>query len=332
MSAIDKIRRLTTKEKVLSVLEKYGANNIQMIGDTYRCACPIHGGANNTTFSYNPDNHLWCCFAECGGGDVFTLIAMLNDIDIETRFKEVIKRTAEELNIDIDGMDIGKHEADYQKDVDSWLRYSLKRNQIFNTPYDIKTLGDRYRLNKYRDISPTTLEQYGVGYLKELNKYIFPIFNESGDIIGASLRAVGNEMPKWLHRPKSIKTGMVLYNLKYCIDNNFRKVYIVEGIIDVLRLVDIGVRNVVCTFGARVTDEQKYMLLKHFDEVVLAFDNDSAGKQATKKAIEKLRYIINTEVLVIPSDLKDVGELRSIEEFNEMEVISWSSYISKEEI
>lgn len=325
MSALDYIKNSIKEDCVLSMLERYGAKNIRKLGDTYRCTCPIHGGDNATAFSYNPDNNLWCCFTECGGGDIFTLVSLLNDIDIENNFKEVIRQTAQELRLDITGMDIGSHEVSYKREVNDWLKYALKRQEIFNIPYDLSKLGTRYLLNEYRGISKETLKHFGVGYLKEINKYIFPIYDLQNNTIGASLRATGSQTPKWVHRPKSIKTGDILYNAKHCIDNGYRTVYVVEGIIDAIRLYDIGIDNVVCTFGARITDAQK-LILMNFDEVILAFDNDKAGKEAILKAIEKLKKIINIKILILPEGIKDVGEFKEIGELGECEIVSWITY------
>ena len=213
----------------------------------------------------------------------------------------------------------------YQKEVQEWLKYMLNKDNIYNVAFDIKKLGTRYKINEFRGISSETLIKYGVGYLKELDRFIFPITDSLGETIGASLRANGNAIPKWLHRPKSIRTGMILYNLKECVDAGYDTVYIVEGIIDCLRLIDMGIKNVVCSFGARITDEQVLLLVKNFETVILAFDNDAAGRNATTKAIEKLKKIMNLYVLII-TDIKDVGELNNIEEFEKLEVVKWNKW------
>lgn len=323
MRAVDYIKSNIHEDDVLNILRKYGAKHIRKIGDTYRCTCPIHGGNNDTAFSYNPDKHLWACFTECGGGDIFTLVALLNDLNPETQFKEIVNATANELGIQIDGMTFEQHTDDYQREVNDWLRYALKREEIFNQPYDLSKLGTRYRVNKYRNLSKTTLESRQIGFSKEMNRYIFPIFNEHREPIGASMRAAGNELPKWLHRPKSIKTGQILYNFESC-KGIHRDVYVVEGIMDCLNLIELGIENVVCTFGARITHEQAMILVKNFDNVILAFDNDHAGHEATDKAIDKYRKIISFKVLVIKNECKDVGEFTSREEFDKnTEVMEW---------
>lgn len=327
MKAVDYIKSNININKVTELLENSGSKNLRKLGDTYRGTCPIHGGNNDTSFSYNPEKNLWACFTECGGGDIFTLVAILYDIDIDTHFKEVVSKTAEVLEININGMTFENHTEDYKKEMKSWLQYALKREEIFNQPYDLKKLGTRYALKSYRGIEESLLRQFGIGYLKEMNRFIFPIFDSSGEAIGASLRANGDMKPKWVHRPKSIKTGQVLYNLNNCI-GRFRAVYVVEGMMDCIRLISIGIENVVATFGAKLTDEQKMLFLKNFDEVILCFDNDKAGETATRKSIQKLKKIMDVKVLEINEKFKDIGEIMSIEEFNdntkEVEWYKWT--------
>ena len=328
MSVIDFIKENMNKEMILKVLEHYGAREIQNLGEEVRCCCPIHESNNNTSFSWKYDEQLWCCFVEGIGGDIFNFIAYMEELDIDRHFLDVVTKTAQVLELDITGLSLENPSNSYKKEIQEWLRYILKKQEVFNLEFDIKTLGDRYPVKEYRGIGGDLLRAYGVGYLKTYHRYIFPIEDVEGKIVGASLRAYGDEKPKWLHRPKSMKTGHLLYNLKHCIDKGYRSIYITEGMIDTLKLISLGIDNVVCTFGARVTDNQMLLLIKYFDEVILCFDNDFAGKEATIKAIDKLRKVINVKVMIVEG-IKDVGEVETIEQFKELEVKKWNKYLEE---
>lgn len=329
MNCIEFIKTSMNKELIIKALEYYGAKGINDMGTEVRCCCPIHESDNNTSFSWKLENNLWCCFREGIGGDVFNFVAYMEELDIDKHFLDIVIKTSQVLGLDITNMSMEDLNSAYKKEVQEWLRYILKKKEVYNLEYDIKKLGDRYSIREYRGLGGDLLKEYGVGFLKTHKRFIFPIEDKDGVTVGASLRALGNEKPKWLHRPKSMKTGNLLYNLKKCIDKGYRQVYIVEGIIDCLKLISLGIENVLCTFGARVTDNQLLLLVTYFDEVVLCFDNDTAGKEATIKAIEKLKRVINLKIMVI-KEIKDLGEINSIEEFNEMEVLKWSKYIREE--
>ena len=86
----------------------------------------------------------------------------------------------------------------------------------------------------------------------------------------------------------------------------------------------LGIKNVVCTFGARIT-EQQIRLLMNFDTIILAFDNDETGQYAIRKAIENYKYLINIKVLIL-NEQKDVGEIKTIEEFKECKIVDYKNF------
>lgn len=320
MDIVQFIKDSITVEMFLGLLESSGARNLRKIGDIYRCTCPLHGGDNDTAFTFNPENMLFNCFTECGGGDIFDFIAMKNDIDIDENFKTVIKLTCDEFGINIDNLSLEDVNLSYRKDMIEYIKYINGKNEIYNNPYDLSLLGRRFFINEYRGLNKEFLINYGVSFANDLNRVCFEIKDENNVVIGASLRTVKNDSIKWLHRPKSIKTGRILYNLFDVIQKGYKSVYIVEGIMDCLNLINIGIENVVCSFGARLTKEQILLLVKHFDEVILAFDNDKAGIDARNKAIQKISKLINTSVLVY--EAKDCGELRK-EDLSNIKILKW---------
>lgn len=324
MEAVSFIKDNITKEMVKNYLLENGANGLIPDGDKYRCSCPIHNGDNATAFVYNPDGHLWVCHTECGGGDIFTLIAHMNNLEIEKEFPKVVDLTAKEFGINIDGLNIGEIKDSYKSDMLKWFQYELNRKEVFNAPYDISRLGPKFSINSYRGFNKEILDKFGVYYSQDFNRILFTIYNENGIEIGASLRATGDEKPKWVHQPKSIKTGEVLYNLNN-IKGKFKEVYIVEGMIDVINLNKIGIENVVCSFGSNLTRKQVYLLMNYFESIILFFDNDKAGKKAIRKSIEKYNKMINIDVMLL-EDINDPGEIKTLEDFRAINRIRWYNY------
>lgn len=323
MLAINKIKKEMTDKHFIDLLEHFGAKNIRLEGTDYRCTCPIHQGSNDTSFSYNPINKLWCCFAECGGGDVFTFVAYMCELNLDEEFNTVVMKTAELLNIDITGLEIGNIADSYKADINRWIQYVLKKDFTKNNEYELRRLGARFAISNYRGLSKETIEKNGIVYAKDLNRVLFPIYDEEGVIIGASLRAVDNETkPKWLHRPKSLNIGKTLYNLNNIKDKGYKEVYITEGMMDCLNLIELGIDNVVCTFGAKITREQMFLLMCNFEKLILMFDNDVAGHKATEKVIDKMHKIFEIDVMCL-EEYKDPGEIESIDDFNNIKKVKW---------
>jgi len=329
-TALEYIKENLTKEMILDLLTKHGAKRITINDTEIRSTCPIHGGDNPTAFVWNLENHMWYCFTECGcGGDVFQFVANIHDLDINNEFKTVINTTASELDIDISNLELGERANRNKKELRAWLAYCDNVNNKKNKAFEIKTLGQRFVLNSYRNLTPDILKRYNVTYNGTYKRVQFPIYDEDGNCVGAVLRRTNEaDNKKWINRPKGLNTGEVLYNLNNIPETQLT-VRIVEGVYDALNLISLGIDNVVCTFGAHLTDEQIDLIISRFLNVILMYDNDNAGIKATVKAIKRLSHLANVYV----SDLskvnkKDPGELTR-EDLDNIQEIAWYNWIKE---
>ena len=143
MSIAEQIKSQITEEKFVKVIGKYNPN-IKKIGSIYRCSCPIHGGDNETAFNFNPENMLFNCYTECGGGDCFDFVAMIHDLDLEKDFRRVLELTAQEFGVSIDSLgDLSEESFNYKAEFDKYLKYVNGKSINVNNPYDLKLLGIR---------------------------------------------------------------------------------------------------------------------------------------------------------------------------------------------
>ncbi|MBI5085854.1 MAG: DNA primase [Acidobacteria bacterium] len=121
-------------------------------------------------------------------------------------------------------------------------------------------------------------------------RLMFPIHSESGKIIAFGGRALAEgDEPKYLNSSETaiyVKSH-VLYNL-----NRARKAVqeagfsvLVEGYMDVIGVYAAGVKNVVATCGTALTNFQARSLRRHASDVVVNFDPDKAGMNATEKSV-----------------------------------------------
>ena len=313
MDCANYIKNNITPMQIENILIKFGSKIYSSNDEQIVCTCPIHHGTHYN-FTYYLSNNYWKCHKEDIGGDIFTLYEIIYEVD----FKTAISLVAQELGLDISSMTFENRKQDYLLEINRWLNYIDKKEEE-QEKYNLYKVGTRVKINRYRHLTKETLEHFNVFFSKSYCRIVFPIDN-----IGASLRAYKNAKPKWLHVPKGLKTGQILYNLQEVISLGYREVFIVEGIIDVLSLYQLGIKNVVCTFGARIT-EQQIRLLMNFDTIILAFDNDETGQYAIKKAIENYKYLINIKVLIL-NEQKDVGEIKTIEEFKECKIVDYKNF------
>jgi DNA primase len=134
----------------------------------------------------------------------------------------------------------------------------------------------------------------GTGYYDNFRgRLIFPIHNESGKVIAFGGRAMNDEdQPKYLNSPETpvYKKTSVLYNLHRAREAVRRsgRVVLVEGYMDVIGVYAAGVKEVVASCGTALTNGQVRTMHRHADTVVVNFDPDTAGTNATEKAIQLL--------------------------------------------
>ena len=134
----------------------------------------------------------------------------------------------------------------------------------------------------------------GQGYYDSFRgRLMFPIHNESGKVIGFGGRAMNDEdQPKYLNSPETpiYKKTSVLYNLHRAREAVRRsgRVVLVEGYMDVIGVYAAGVKEVVASCGTALTNGQVRTMHRHADTVVVNFDPDTAGANATEKAIQLL--------------------------------------------
>ena len=138
------------------------------------------------------------------------------------------------------------------------------------------------------------------------DRIMFPIVNPRGQIVGfgGRLMATGQNGPKYLNSPETpiFSKSYELYNLNHC--KNFLdagQILIVEGYMDVISLYEKGIRNTVAALGTAFTPFHGKILERYANEVIIAFDGDSAGKSATEKAMNILKKTgLNVKILNLP--------------------------------
>lgn len=121
------------------------------------------------------------------------------------------------------------------------------------------------------------------------NRIIFPIQDRSGNVIAIGGRSLGDAMPKYLNSPETsiYKKSSSLYGLaankNAILQHGYG--YIVEGYMDLLALVQAGIKPVLATLGTALTEEHIKILKGLVKDWTLAFDGDNAGVNATLRAI-----------------------------------------------
>lgn len=328
MNANQFVKSRIDKEAIRFLLETHGASHIQDLGSEFRCTCPLHMGDNPTAFTWNTTNGLWFCFTgDCGGGDVYDFIANKYDMNIEFEFKDVVRKTSEVLGISIQDMEFGERTSQQAKELKAWIEFVGRKKLSINPPYDLSKLGETRLLNSYRHYTKETIDYFKASYNVSMNRVQVPLLDKHGNCIGASLRRVDEtEEAKWLHRPKHVNTKHILYGMPTV---NSYKGILVEGAFDVWSLHQIGIdEDPLGTLGAHLSDEQAELIIQNYVDIITAYDNDKAGRNATRQAIRKLQFNTNLKHLEL-GELHDPGDILTKEQYMSMPLLTTMQWIYK---
>ncbi len=149
------------------------------------------------------------------------------------------------------------------------------------------------------------------------NRLMFPIWNESGRVVGFSARSVEADPQGWkyVNTPDSriFHKGRLLYALNFARTSipKAGAVVLCEGQLDAIAMHRAGVTHAVAPQGTAFTADQAAILKRYTSTAVLATDNDNAGREAVfKDAAILLPLGFNVKVVRYPG-AKDADETLS---------------------
>ncbi|HEY4973247.1 MAG TPA: DNA primase, partial [Steroidobacteraceae bacterium] len=123
------------------------------------------------------------------------------------------------------------------------------------------------------------------------DRLMFPIRDTRGRVIGFGGRVVGTGEPKYLNSPETalFHKGKELYGLyeTRLARRPLKRLLVVEGYMDVVRLHQAGVTDAVATLGTATTPEHLRRAFRLVSEVVFCFDGDRAGRAAAWRALQQ---------------------------------------------
>ena len=322
---------MITQETIQQVLEIARIEEIvgdfvtlKKAGQNYKGLSPF-SAEKTPSFMVSPAKGIFKDFSSGKGGDVIRFLMEMEKMN----YPEAIKFLAKRYNIPV--VETQQSEEEIQKKnkreelflLNNAIKKYYHKNLLETT--EGQNIGLTYF--KQRGFSTKTIEEFGLGYsfsnktetekylrknqynielAKELgilvdrgsylaDKYagrvMFPIFNNTGRVLGFGARILGNndKTAKYLNSPQSeiYHKSQILYGLfqaKKTIAKE-QNCFLVEGYTDVISLYQAGVKNVVATSGTALTQEQARSIRKFTEKVTLVFDGDAAGIRAATKGV-----------------------------------------------
>lgn len=343
----DFILQLKQNNPIESVMASYVRLNRS--SRDYVCLCPFHS-EKTPSCHVNVGKQFFHCFGCGAGGDVITFTMKAENLE----YIEAVRFLAERSGM---GMPDEAKNNDLSRLKARILEINRMAAKYFNNVLMNEPAGEKGRLYfNSRQLSVKTITKYGLGYApddwRRLTDYLksngcreeeliaanlarqgqkggiydsfrdrvmFPIIDLRGNVIAFGGRVIDGDGPKYLNSSDTpvFRKSRNLFSLNFAKRSEERRLILAEGYMDVIAVNQAGFENVVATLGTALTPEQARLMSQYADEVIIAYDSDGAGQNATHKAINLLgeagvkTRIIKMEGAKDPDEyIKKFGSLR----------------------
>lgn len=306
---------------IKEIYEIYTGVKISTFRKKGNVSCPFHGKDSNPSMHLYVNNDTFYCFACGASGSQIDFVQKIKGYDNP---KDAAKDICDTFNIQYE--DNSTPDPAYEQ----YTRIFNKMAKLFN--YLLKTENcPNPHYFKDRGLSDKLVEDYKLGYCPEnlqfnkekdltylqecglstptggcqlAGRYIFPIKDVKGNVVGFAGRSLHDKQCKYINTPETsfFQKRKILFN--YDEAHKYSTVYVVEGFTDALSLVENGVPNVVALMGTSLTSQHISMLKGK--NIILALDSDETGQKRTMEIIYTYKNVKFQVMRTLPH--KDFNE------------------------
>lgn len=322
------INEIRNKLDIVEVVSGYVP--LTQRGKNYFGVCPFHDD-HSPSMSVSKEKQIYTCFS-CGAtGNVFTFVENIEHIG----FYDAVRLLGNKIGYNLGNAKIVKDKNTkaleiydlacrfYQNSLNTNL--GKKANEYLEGRHIDKETIKKFKIGL--SMAKTSLTDYllSKGYeLRQLidlglsndggtdlfvNRIMFPLYDLEGNVIAFSGRRYNtNDGSKYINTKETaiFKKGTILYNYHNAKERLKKNdsIIVMEGFMDVIRASTVGINNCIATMGTALTKQNANLLKKTANNIILCFDGDEAGREATMKAIEVFK-----EIDVVPKVVRLEEEL-----------------------
>lgn len=159
-----------------------------------------------------------------------------------------------------------------------------------------------YQHLKSKGFTDKEIFAVGLAYIRDdktvvdryINRLMFTIKDVKGRVIGFSGRILTEEkQAKYINSNENIvyHKGRTLFGIDIAKKYSQEEIIVVEGQMDAISLSSRGIKNVVASMGTALTESQCRLLIRHSKKIIIAYDTDDAGIQATIRGLDILKSL-----------------------------------------
>ena len=332
---------LIARNPIEDVVSQYV--NLKRSGSNLFGLCPFHG-EKTPSFSVSPDKGIYYCFGCHKGGSVINFEMEIEGLSYPDAVRALAKRAGLEVPEDEQYQSRYRqqerlwamhkeaarffHSRLYAPIGANALQYATGRGMpksiltkfgIGYAPDSWTDLADYLRSKNYtdqelRDSGLVTVSQKNGNLFDRFrDRLMFPIIDVRGNVIGFGGRIMNNadkNAAKYLNSPETLifNKRKNLFALNLAKKSKLGYLILVEGYMDAIALHQYGFDCAVASLGTALTEDGANLLSRYTDQVVLIYDGDEAGQNATQRAIPILEKAgLQVKVLKM-RDAKDPDE------------------------
>lgn len=281
--------------------------------------CPFHG-EKTASFSVVPDQGFYYCFGCHKGGGALNFVMDIENLSYPDAVRFLAKRAGMEVPED------EEYASRYRQQERLWalcaeaarffhkelygpggvqaLNYALGRGLSKGTltrfglgfaPNSWDALRNAMHAKGYTDdelvaADLATRSKKGGVYDRFRNRLMFPIIDVRGHVIAFGGRVMDDSTPKYLNSSDTLifNKRKNLFAMNISRKSKEGKIILVEGYMDAVALHQYGFDYAVASLGTALTEDQVALLSKYTDQVILIYDGDDAGQNATRRAMPML--------------------------------------------
>ena len=332
---------LTARNPIEDVVGQYVT--LKRSGSNLFGLCPFHG-EKTASFSVAPDKGIYYCFGCHKGGSVINFQMEIEGLSYPDAVRALAKRVGMEVPEDEQYQSRYRqqerlwalhkeaarffHSQLFAPVGEAALRYAYGRGMpkgilirfgIGYAPDSWTDLTDHLRKKGYtdqelRDSGLVTISRKNGNLFDRFrDRLMFPIIDVRGNVIGFGGRIMNDrdkDAAKYLNSPETLifNKRKNLFALNLAKKSKLGYLILVEGYMDAIALHQYGFDCAVASLGTALTEDGANLLCRYTDQVVLIYDGDTAGQNATRRAIPILEKAgLQVKVLQM-RDAKDPDE------------------------
>ena len=334
------IDELVARNPIEDVVGQYV--NLKRSGGNLFGLCPFHG-EKTASFSVAPDKGIYYCFGCHKGGGVINFQMEVEGLSYPDAVRALAKRAGMRVPEDEQYQSRYRqqerlwalhkeaarffHSQLYAPVGKTALEYALGRGMsksiltTFGVGYAPDSWDSMVKAMRAKGYTDQELIDSGLVTVSQKNgnlfdrfrdRLMFPIIDVRGNVIAFGGRTIKNDKDtaKYLNSPETLvfNKRKNLFGLNLAKKSKENSLILVEGNIDVVALHQYGFDNAVASLGTSLTEEQATLITRYAEQVILIYDGDNAGQNATKRAIPILEKAgLQVKVLQL-RDAKDPDE------------------------